>query len=100
MVAEYADACNLFVFGGSGELQHKLDVLKAHGDRLGRDYDEISKTVGGLIYTGQPANEMIDQIRPLAEMGFDHAIFNVFDDYQGTPIETLGAEVLPVIAEL
>ena len=100
MVAQYADACNLFAFGGPDELRHKLDVLKAHCERLGRDYDEISKTVGGLIYTGQSASEMIDQVRPLADMGSDHAIFNVIDDYQGTPIETLGAEVLPAVVEL
>ena len=100
MVAQYADACNLFVFGGTEGLSHKLDVLRAHCERLGRDYDEISKTVGGFFYTGQPASEIIDQVRPMGELGFDHVIFNVFDDYQGTPVERLGAEVVPALAEM
>lgn len=100
MVAQYADAANLFVFGGPDQLRHKLDVLKAHCERLGRDYDDISKTVGGFLYTGQPTAEIIEQARPLAALGFDHAIFNVYDDYEGTPIERLGAEVMPALADL
>lgn len=82
------------------ELSHKLDVLRAHCERLGRNYDKISKTVGGFFYTGQPASEIIDQVRPMAELGFDHVTFNVFDDYQGTPVERLGTEVVPALAEL
>jgi alkanesulfonate monooxygenase len=100
MVAEYADAANLFVFAGPAELARKLDVLKHHCDRLGRNYDEISKTVGGFMYTGQPVSEIIDQARPLAALGFDHVMFNVYDDYQGTPIERLGREVVPALAEM
>jgi F420-dependent oxidoreductase-like protein len=43
LVAQYADACNLF--GGTpDEVRHKLDVLRGHCDDVGRDYDEIEKT--------------------------------------------------------
>src|SRR5689334_12018179 len=42
LVAQYADACNLFP---GPEVQHKLDVLKRHCDEVGRDYDDIEKTV-------------------------------------------------------
>jgi F420-dependent oxidoreductase-like protein len=100
MVAQYADAANLFAFGGTDTLRHKLDVLKAHCDRIGRDYDEISKTIGGFFYTGQSVTEIVDRARPLAELGFDHVIFNVADDHRGTPVARLGSEVLPVLAEL
>lgn len=99
MVAQYADACNLFVFGGTDELVHKLDVLKAHCENLGRDYAEISKTVGGLMYAGQPTSELVEQARSLASLGFDHVIFNVIEDYAGERITALGNEVLPAIAE-
>ncbi|WP_166138495.1 LLM class F420-dependent oxidoreductase [Nocardioides ochotonae] len=44
LVAAYADACNLFAFEPE-EMKHKLDVLRRHCDDLGRDYDEIEKTV-------------------------------------------------------
>jgi F420-dependent oxidoreductase-like protein len=44
LVARYADACNLF--GRSvDEVAHKLQVLRAHCDREGRDYGGIEKTV-------------------------------------------------------
>jgi F420-dependent oxidoreductase-like protein len=43
MVAQYADATNLF--GASGpEIAHKLDVLRRHCDDVGRDYDTIQRT--------------------------------------------------------
>ena len=39
LVAQYADACNLFAFMGVDELQRKLDVLKAHCDDVGRELE-------------------------------------------------------------
>src|SRR5204862_3769964 len=42
LVAQYAQACNLFA---SAELERKLDVLREHCADVGRDYDEIQKTV-------------------------------------------------------
>ena len=44
LVAQYGDACNLFGTTPD-EVPHKLDVLRAHCDDVGRDYDEISKTI-------------------------------------------------------
>jgi F420-dependent oxidoreductase-like protein len=44
LVAKYADACNLF--GTSpDEVARKLDVLRAHCEAVGRDYDSVEKTV-------------------------------------------------------
>ncbi len=100
LVAQYADACNLFAFAGPDELSRKLDVLKCHCENLGRDYDEIEKTVAGFIHSGQPTSEFVRQLEPLATMGFSHAIFNVYDDYTGIPLETMGRELIPALAEL
>ena len=41
LVAQHADACNIFA---RPEAAHKLDVLRAHCEREGRDYDAIEKT--------------------------------------------------------
>ena len=41
LVAQHADACNIF---SRPEAAHKLDVLRAHCEREGRDYDAIEKT--------------------------------------------------------
>lgn len=46
MVAQYADATNLIV-PDPETAAHKLAVLREHCDALGRDYDEIEKTVQG-----------------------------------------------------
>jgi F420-dependent oxidoreductase-like protein len=43
LVAQYADACNLFITSRE-DIAHKLDVLRKHCDDVGRDYAEITKT--------------------------------------------------------
>jgi F420-dependent oxidoreductase-like protein len=48
LVAQYAAACNLFATGAD-EIAHKLDVLRGHCDDVGRDYDEIGKTIVGTL---------------------------------------------------
>lgn len=48
LVAQYAQLCNLF--GESPDVvAHKLDVLRGHCDRLGTDYDAITKTMINTI---------------------------------------------------
>jgi F420-dependent oxidoreductase-like protein len=42
LVAQYADACN--IFGGPEEVEHKVDVLRRHCDAVGRDPNEIEVT--------------------------------------------------------
>jgi len=50
LVAQYADMCN--VSGGPGTVRHKLDVLRAHCDDVGRDIREITTTrLGTLVLT-------------------------------------------------
>lgn len=101
-VAKYADACNLFLRAGVDTLQHKFDVLKSHCDKLGRDYAEIEKTTLGTAYLapGQmtPA-DIIAQCRTLAGLGVTHAIFNMPNVHEITPLETFGKEIIPAVAE-
>jgi F420-dependent oxidoreductase-like protein len=48
LVAQYADACNLF--GDLDTVKHKLEVLARHCDAVGRDPAEITTTrLGGLV---------------------------------------------------
>lgn len=44
LVARYGDACNLFATGVD-QVAHKLDVLRAHCDAEGSDYERIQKTI-------------------------------------------------------
>ncbi len=57
LVAQYADACNLFPVGIEG-VRHKLDVLRRHCDDVGRDYDKIEKTmIGGAPGGPDPVDD-------------------------------------------
>ena len=47
IVARYADACNLF--GSPETVKTKLNVLKEHCKKVGRDYDSILKTKLGRV---------------------------------------------------
>lgn len=48
-VAKYADYCNLFM---KAELEKKLDVLKKHCKDLGRDYDDVGKSLFAQAWPG------------------------------------------------
>src|SRR5205823_13577550 len=99
-VAKYADACNLFP---SPDLPRKLDVLRAHCDAEGRDYDEITKTcyfIFDVGEKGEKTGEVIDRLGQLAELGFEVAIGAVANVWQVTPLEVIAADVIPAVAGL
>ncbi|MFJ4651404.1 LLM class F420-dependent oxidoreductase [Nocardia sp. NPDC088792] len=58
LVARYADACNLFA-SSPEDVSRKLDVLRAHCDAEGRDYDAIRKTA---VYIGESPLDNPDQV--------------------------------------
>ncbi|MCP4417095.1 MAG: LLM class F420-dependent oxidoreductase, partial [Chloroflexi bacterium] len=100
LVAQYADACNLFAFMGNEGLTHKLNVLKAHCDDVGRDYDEIEKTALGFVMLGEGGSsptDVIEMCRGLADTGIDTFIFSLGNVHDITPIEIIGREVIPAI---
>jgi len=99
-VARYAQACNLFP---GPELARKLDVLRAHCETEGRDYDEITKTCYFIFDVGEKgerAGEIVDQLGALAEMGFQTAIGAGARVWEVTPLEVIGSEVIPAVAGL
>jgi F420-dependent oxidoreductase-like protein len=68
LVAQYADACNL---GVREELPtHKLDVLRAHCDDVGRNYDDIEKTAMIGVNPESTSESMASVVSSLAELGF------------------------------
>ncbi len=100
LVARYAQACNLFY---GPDLARKLDVLRAHCEDEGRDYDEIEKTCYFIFDVGQrgeKAAEVTDQLARLAEMGFSMAIGAVADVWNLTPLEVIGSKIIPAVAGL
>ena len=96
MVAQYADACNLFA--GRDEAR-KLDVLRQHCEAVGRDYDTIYKTVYYVFDPSRGTQRMIDELGALAGLGFDAAIGAVVGVWDVAPLEVIGEEVIPVVAD-
>ncbi len=102
-VAQYADATNLFARMGVDVLKHKLDVLRQHCDDLGRDYDTIEKTTLSTVFGPDEPSTPADIIafcRELAGIGIEHAIFNMPVAHDIKPLETIGKEVIPAVADL
>lgn len=103
LVAQYGDACNLFARMGDQELARKLDVLRGHCDRLGRDYAQIEKTASSTINMAPGETSpggLIDRCRALAGLGFQHLILSLVNVQEIEPIELIGREVLPEVRPL
>ncbi len=87
LVAQYGDACNV----GRGDpeiIRHKLDVLKGHSDREGRNYDEIRKSTEFYVY---PVSAGVDPVAASAtlrkSMNDQSYEFFANDNIVGTPDE-------------
>jgi F420-dependent oxidoreductase-like protein len=50
LVAQYGDACNV----GADVAAEKLEILKGHCDKVGRNYDEITKSSSLTVYPIAP----------------------------------------------
>jgi predicted alpha/beta-hydrolase family hydrolase len=103
LVAQYADACNLFASRGIDLIRHKLEVLKRHCDAVGRPYDEIERTSLSTLNLGagaMTAAQVIEVCRDLADAGIQQAIFNMPNVHEITPLEVVGREILPAVAGL
>ncbi|MDQ1585415.1 MAG: hypothetical protein QOJ90_2118 [Actinomycetota bacterium] len=99
LVARYAQACNLF---SGPELAHKLDVLREHCEREGRDYDEIEKTVVlpfDVGRDGERVGQTLNDLRGLADLGVHVAHGRVENVQDIRPLEILGEKVVPVVAD-
>jgi alkanesulfonate monooxygenase SsuD/methylene tetrahydromethanopterin reductase-like flavin-dependent oxidoreductase (luciferase family) len=90
LVAQYADACNLFDSGlGPEGLPHKLDVIRRHCEDVGRDYAQIEKTVLARVALGEQrghapggmswasVDETVDRFGKLSDAGIDTVIMGM-----------------------
>jgi F420-dependent oxidoreductase-like protein len=107
LVAQYADACNLFARIGKKALQHKLDVLRRHCEEFGRPFEEIEKTTLSVMHltrhgrngTMSPA-AAIDALGELAEIGIGHAILILPNVSELEPFELLATQILPHVSKI
>ena len=99
LVAQYAQACNLFAFD---DVERKLDILRGHCADVGRDYDEIEKTVMVPLdpgVDGEKVDDLLANLQRLAGLGFTEAHGWVPGVEAITPLEVLGEQVIPEAAK-
>ena len=99
LVAQYADACNLF--GDAAMVRPKLDILKRHCEAVGRDYGTIEKTTLGTAHLApgkMTPTDVIALCKSLAAIGVTHAIFNMPNVQDIAPLEVFGREIIPEVA--
>jgi F420-dependent oxidoreductase-like protein len=123
LVARYGDACNLGA--DLDTLRHKLVVLERHCDAVGRDYDQITKSVSiePLMIVDTPAerdravaqyigglnpnnawranyigtqDEIIERIGELSDLGIDYLILYLPRvAYDHAPLHQVAGDILP-----
>jgi len=102
LVAQYADASNLF--GGPAQLLSKYAILAEHCAAVGRDFAEIERTnlqqftVSGRNAWGarpESAEQLVDRLGRLAEAGVQHVILSTADSHDPAALELIGREVIP-----
>ena len=103
LVARYADACNLFDVPGSqfrDNIAHKLDVLRQHCAREGRDFAAIEKTIATNFDLGEDpkagAAELLIHLRELAAAGIEHVLFSPRRSWDEATLDAV-ASILPEI---
>jgi F420-dependent oxidoreductase-like protein len=75
LVAQYADACNLFdIPDGGSAVRRQLDALARHCTDTGRPYDQIERTISTALAPGEPPESFADRCRGLAGLGMQHVV--------------------------
>jgi F420-dependent oxidoreductase-like protein len=126
LVAERADACNLF--GDLETIRHKISVIERHCAEVGRDPSEITKTrLGSLVIGATEAaadaklgafaatrgmradqarafatvggpDSVAEQAQAFLDAGLDGLLFNMTDSQDLEPVRLAGAALAPLFA--
>jgi F420-dependent oxidoreductase-like protein len=105
LAAQYGDATN--VFGGPEKIHHKYEVLRAHCERVGRDFDEIERsTLQTVRLTPDEAGraespaQVVDRFGELGDAGAQHVIFAVRDVWRPGVLERIGRDIIPQLRDV
>jgi hypothetical protein len=87
----------------SPDIPRQLDLLRRLCDQAERDYALIEKSAPFGFDVGEDGSkvgELIDQLRWLSSMGIGTVLGWVVGVDRITPIEIMGREVIPAVADL
>jgi alkanesulfonate monooxygenase SsuD/methylene tetrahydromethanopterin reductase-like flavin-dependent oxidoreductase (luciferase family) len=94
LVAEYADACNLFdIPDGGATVRHKLAVLERHCAEVGRPYGDIEKTISTRLEPGEPVESFVARCTALGALGIGHVVVITTGPWTEDALATLAAAV-------
>jgi F420-dependent oxidoreductase-like protein len=75
LVAEYADACNLYdIPDGADAIRRQLDVLARHCAEVGRREHEVERTVTTALEPGETIDDFVARCEALAALGLEHVV--------------------------
>jgi len=100
LVAQYADSCNIFGLDPAVSA-HKLAVLRQHCADLGRNYDDIEKTVQvrfDLGADGENVQRTIEELHALSELGFTVAHGTLLNVSKNRQFDLFAERVIPALA--
>jgi F420-dependent oxidoreductase-like protein len=107
LAAQYADACNVFL-GSQGSAAdraavaaHKFEVLRRHCEDVGRPYPEVRRTALASLpmAAGMSTRDVLELCRAAADAGVQELIVMLDEPHDLRHLETLGADVIPVLAD-
>jgi F420-dependent oxidoreductase-like protein len=121
LVAQYAQLCN--VAGDPETVGRLFGVLREHCERLGRPYDEITRSIYTTVIVGRDEAEvaakrerlsefvprrgaligtpeqLIEVFREYARAGCQYAIFRTPDWIDVEPVQLFAEQVIPALAD-
>jgi len=94
LVAQYADACNLFdIPDGGRTVTHKLTVLARHCADLGRPYEQIEKTLSTRLEAGETSDAFARRCEAAAALGIEHMVVLTSSPWTAEALSTLAAAI-------
>lgn len=122
LVAQYGQFCN--VSGDVATVEQRFGALRAHCDRLGRPYEEITRSIYATVIVGKdqaevaakrerlgayiPRNgalvgtpqELIEMFRDYARVGSQYTIFRMPDWIDVEAVQLFADGVIPALADV
>ena len=105
LVAQYADACN--VFGSPETIARKYSILDAHCAAVGRDPHEIERSTlqdvrlaADAAGSGEPPDRIVERLGELADAGADHVIIELKGVHEPARLERFTTAVLPQLKSI
>jgi F420-dependent oxidoreductase-like protein len=100
LVAQDADACNLFdIPDGGRTVGHKLAVLARHCEDVGRPYEAVEKTLSTRLEAGESSDQFVRRCQAAAALGIEHVVVITPGPWTPDRLATLAAAI-PTLREV